>query len=141
MSAENVAFVRGLFEGAAELDKQAILALLPELVPQVFTEDAEWVEDPKRADQHVWRGHDGICESWRRWLDQWGDWSFEIRGIEDHGDQVFVVAREHGRGSSSGAEVEADNFIVLTFRDGKIARYQEFYDEREGRAALGPDPQ
>ena len=137
MSAENVAFVRGLFEGAADLDKETILGLLPDLVPQAFTEDAEWVEDPKRADQQIWRGHDGICESWRRWLDQWDDWSFEVSTIEDHGDQVFVVAREHARGSASGAAVEADNYIVLTFREGKIARYEEFHDERDGRSALG----
>ena len=137
MSEENVAFVRGLLEGAADLDKETILRLLPDLVPQAFTEDAEWVEDPTRADQEIWRGHEGICESWRRWLDHWDDWSFEVLTIEDHGDQVFVVAREHARGSSSGAAVEADNYMVLTFRDGKIARYEEFYEEGEGRAALG----
>jgi ketosteroid isomerase-like protein len=26
--------------------------------------------------------------------------------------------------------------MVLTFRDGKISHYQEFYDEQQARAAL-----
>jgi ketosteroid isomerase-like protein len=136
MSEENVAFVRGLFDGAAGMDKQALLDILPEAVAQAFTEDARWEEDPSRADQQVWRGHDGICASWRRWLDEWDDWSFEIADVEDHGDRVFVVGHEHGRGPSSGAKVSATNYMVLTFRDGKIARYQEFYDEPQARAAL-----
>ena len=136
MSEENVAFVRGLYEGAAGMDKQALLDILPEAVAQAFTEDALWEEDPGRADQQVWRGHDGICASWRRWLDQWDDWSFEIADVEDQGDRVFVVGHEHGRGQSSGANVSATNYMVLTFRDGKISRYQEFYDEQQARAAL-----
>jgi ketosteroid isomerase-like protein len=136
MSQANVEFVRNLFEGAAGMDKEALLAILPEAVAQAFTEDAVWMEDPSRADRQVWRGHDGICASWRRWLDQWDEWTFEVGAIEDHGDQVFCVAREHGRGGASGAEVSATNHFVLTFRHGKIARYQEFYDEAAARAAL-----
>jgi ketosteroid isomerase-like protein len=136
VSQENVEFVRGLFEGSADLDKQAILDALPELVAHAFTEDAEWIEDPRRADQKIWRGHDGICESWRRWLDQWEDYSFEVGRIEDHGEQVFVAAREEARGRSSGAAVSANNYVVLSFREGKISRYQEFYEEEQGRAAL-----
>ena len=136
MSEENVAFVRGLFEGAAGMDKQALLDILPEAVAQAFTDDAVWEEDPSRADQQVWRGHDGICASWQRWLDQWDEYSFEVSEVEDHGDQVFVVSQERGRGHSSGANVSATNHFVLTFRDGKISHYQEFYDEQQARAAL-----
>jgi ketosteroid isomerase-like protein len=137
MSQENVDFVRGLLDGAVDMDKQAILAALPEFVAQAFTEDAEWIEDPQRADRQVWRGHDGICESWRRWLDQWDEYRFDVTAIEDHGKNVFVAAREEARGSASGAAVAADNYIVVSFREGKIARYQEFYDEARARAALG----
>jgi ketosteroid isomerase-like protein len=138
MSQENVDFVRGLFGGAAGLSKEAIADALPAIVATAFTEDAEWVEDPQRADRQTWRGHAGILESWRRWLDEWEDYSFEVTGLEDHGDHVFVVSHEEARGSSSGASVSADNYIVVTFRDGKIARYQEFYEEDDARAALEP---
>jgi ketosteroid isomerase-like protein len=136
MSEQNVDFVRGLLDGAADLDRQAILNALPEIVAQAFTDDAEWIEDPDRADQQTWRGHDGICESWRRWLEQWDDYTFEVTGIEDHGERVLVMAREEARGTASRADVTAENYAVFTFREGKIARYQEFYDEDRARAVL-----
>ena len=137
MSQENVDFVRGLLQGAADMDNETFLAALPEAVAQVFTDDAEWVEDPQRPDQQIWRGHEGICESFRRWFDQWDEYGFEVIRVEDHGEHVLAIAREEGRGRSSGATVSADNHMVLTFREGKIARYQEFYDEQQARAAAG----
>jgi ketosteroid isomerase-like protein len=46
------------------------------------------------------------------------------------------VAVEHGRGSASAADVSAGVHVVVTFRAGKILRYEEFYDERDALAAL-----
>jgi ketosteroid isomerase-like protein len=43
---------------------------------------------------------------------------------------------EHGRGSASGADVTARSYQVVTFRDGKVLRYEEFYEERAALAAL-----
>jgi ketosteroid isomerase-like protein len=56
--------------------------------------------------------------------------------FEDHDDQVFVVGRESGRGHGSGASTDATVYSVVTFRDGKISQYREFYDEAAARAAL-----
>jgi ketosteroid isomerase-like protein len=50
---------------------------------------------------------------------------------------VLIVAVEHGRGSASEADVSARNYIVCTFRAGKILRYQEFYDEGRALEAVG----
>jgi len=50
---------------------------------------------------------------------------------------VFVVGREEGRGSSSGATVSAAIYQVLTVRDSKIVRFQEFYDERAALEVVG----
>jgi ketosteroid isomerase-like protein len=55
----------------------------------------------------------------------------------DCGDQVLVYAREEGRGSLSGGTVSQRNYIVYTFRDGKVARYQEFYEEQDALEAAG----
>jgi ketosteroid isomerase-like protein len=136
LSQANVDFVRGLLQTVNPADKDAILARLPELVPEAFTEDAVWEEDPQRADQRVWQGHDGILESFQVWMEQWDKYSFEVRGIEDHGDKVFVAAREEARGGASGVSVAAHNLIVLTLRDGKVARYQELHDENAARDEL-----
>jgi ketosteroid isomerase-like protein len=137
MSQENVEFLKGLFAGAAEMDKQALLDALPELIAQTCDPEIEWVEDPRRADRRVYRGHEGVRESWERWLENFDEWGGEVERMVDCGDKVLVVAREEGRGSLSGANISQQNYLVFTFHEGKIARYEEFYEERDALEAAG----
>jgi ketosteroid isomerase-like protein len=137
MSRENVEFVEALVGGMAGADKQALLAALPELVAQTCDPDIEWVEDPQRADRRVYRGHEAVERSWTRWLEQWEQYGIEAERFVDCGDDVLVVAREHARGMTSGANVSARNYAVVTIRNGKIVRYQEFYDEHRALKAVG----
>jgi ketosteroid isomerase-like protein len=137
MSQQNVEFVEALLAGVAGMDKQALLAVLPELVAQTCDPDIEWVEDPQRADHRVYHGHDAVRESWTRWLDEWEQYGFEAERIVDCGENVLVVTREHGRGLTSGASVSARNHAVITVREGKIVRYREFYDEQRAHDAAG----
>ena len=60
MSQENVDFLAGLIAGAEALDKDAMLAALPELIEQACDPEIEWVEDPQRADGRVYRGHNSV---------------------------------------------------------------------------------
>jgi ketosteroid isomerase-like protein len=136
VSEEHVAIVRAIFEAEATTSKEDILRALPELIPALFHTDAVWLEAPERVDAKTYRGHDGIRESFELWLDQWEDYSFEAVRFEDHDDQVFVIARESGSGHGSGASTDALVYAVITFRQGKISHYREFYDEATARAAL-----
>ena len=137
MSQENIEFVKSFFAAGEAMDKQALLAALPEFIEQTCDPDIEWIEDPQRADGRVYRGHEGVRESWEQWLEQWEEYGFEIERIVDCGEAVLVASREYGRGTASGATVSARNFMVLTFREGKILRYQEFYEEADAREAAG----
>jgi ketosteroid isomerase-like protein len=139
MSQQNVEFVEGLFAGAANLDKRALLAALPELIAETCLPDIEWVEHPDLADRRVVRGHEGVQQSWERWLEQWGEYGFEAERFIDYGDDVLVVTREHGRGLTSGASASARIYNVFTIREGKIARYREFYNERAALEAVSPE--
>ena len=137
MSQENVDFVKGFLTAGADTDKQALLAALPEVIPLMCDPEIEWYEDPKRADSRVYRGHDGVRESFERWLDQWDEYGMEPERFTDYGDDVLVVAREQGRGATSGATVSARIYLVFTFREGKVLRYREFYEEAAALAAVG----
>jgi ketosteroid isomerase-like protein len=137
MSQGNVEFVEGIFAGASNLDKQALLAALPELIAQVCHPDIEWVEHLDLADGRVYRGHEGVRQSWERWLEQWSEYGFEAERFIDCGEDVLVVTREHGRGLTSGAGASARIYNVFTVREGKIARYREFYDEQAALEAVG----
>jgi ketosteroid isomerase-like protein len=137
MSRENVEFVEALLAAAGEMDKQAILEALPEVIAQTCAPDIEWIEDPQRLDSQVYRGHQGVLRSWERWLEHWDDWAAEVERFVDCGENVLVIARERGRGTKSGASVSSRNYLIFTIRDAKITRYQEFYDERAALAAAG----
>jgi uncharacterized protein len=137
MSRANVELVEGFFAGAASADKQTLLAALPELISQGCDPEIEWAEDPQRADRRIYRGHAGVRESFEHWLAGFDDYSMEADEFIDCGDRVLVAGRERGRGAASGAVVSSRIYALLTIRDGKLLRYQEFYDERAARRAAG----
>ncbi|MFL5892516.1 MAG: nuclear transport factor 2 family protein [Solirubrobacterales bacterium] len=137
MSQENVEFLEGLFAGAKEMDKQTLLDALPELIAQTCDPQIEWIEDPRRADRRVYRGHEGVRESFERWLENFEEYGFEVERMVDGGDKILVYAREEGRGSLSGGIVSQRIYAVYTFRNGKVARYQEFYEEQDALEAAG----
>jgi ketosteroid isomerase-like protein len=136
MSQENVEFLRNLFAGPESAGREALLAALPLLIPEVCDPEIEWVEDPTRADGQTYRGHQGVRDSFTRWLENFEQYRVEVEKITDLGDRALVQAVEHGRGSASAADVSARIFVVVTFRDGKILRYQEFYDEAKALEAV-----
>jgi hypothetical protein len=71
MPSENFEFVRAFFSGSDAMEKEAILAALPVLIPQICDPEIEWIEDPQRADGGVYRGHDGVRQSFERWFELW----------------------------------------------------------------------
>jgi len=137
MSKENAELVQAFFAAPGTMDKDTILANLPAMIEQICDREIEWVEDPQRADGRVYRGHEGVRESFEQWFEQWDEYEFEVDEIVDCGDRVLVKARESGRGAASGATASARIYTVVTFRDGKILRYQEFYDEAQALEAAG----
>jgi ketosteroid isomerase-like protein len=52
-------------------------------------------------------------------------------------DKVLVHWRHDVRGRASGADVEINYWIVVTFREGRIARDQWFADRAEALEAAG----
>jgi uncharacterized protein len=137
MSQHNVEIVGSLLAAGANMDKQALLAALPELIAQSCDPDIEWVEDPQRADGRVYRGHEGVQQSFERWLEQWDEYGYEAERLVDCGEDVLLIARERGTGRTSGASVSSRIFAVYTIRAGKIARYREFYDEKLALQTVG----
>jgi ketosteroid isomerase-like protein len=137
MSQQNVELVEALVAGSGSMDKQEVLAALPELIAETCAPDIEWIEDPRRADSTVHRGHDGVRRSWERWLEQWEEWEGEVERLIDCGETVLVVAAERARGARSGARVNARIYMAFTIQDAKIVRYQEFYDEHAALKAVG----
>ena len=135
MSRENVEIVKNIFSSFDSGNPKDLRAMLPAAVEQLCDPEIEFVETPERVDARTYRGHEGVLTAFNAWLDQWDQYNAEPESVEDHGDDVFAVAREEGRGHS-GATASARLYMIFSFRDGKLIRYREFYDEAAARAAL-----
>src|SRR2546421_10142846 len=119
------------------MDKETLLAMRHASIAQTCHPDIEWIEDPQRPDGRIYLGHEGVRESFERWLENFEEYAFEAERFVDCGDDVLVVAREHGRGAASGASASSRIYVIYTFRGSKIARYREFYDEQAALEAVG----
>jgi ketosteroid isomerase-like protein len=136
MAAENIELVKGIFSAYRGGASAEIRKVLPEAVREICDPEIELIEAPERLDARTYHGHEGVLEAFNRWLEQWEEYDMEAETFEDHGDDVFVVAHETGRGDRSGASVSTPIYIIVTVRRGKILRYRGFYDEAAARAAL-----
>ena len=136
MSQENVEFVKGFLAAGADMDKQALLAALPEVIAQTCDPEIEWYEDPQRADGRVYRGHGGVRRVLRAMARTVG--RVRHRGRTIHrlwrrraGSRPRTRARSDERDNCERPEL-----LVFTFREGKILRYREFYDEAAALEAV-----
>ena len=59
-----------------------------------------------------------------------GHVAYQPKELIDAGDKVLAFVRVSRRGRASGVEVEADTWVVWTFRDGKPVEWTYFGDDR-----------
>src|SRR4051812_40947331 len=131
MSQENVEIVREIYECMNRRDWAAILAAFDEDVLLV-------VHDSVGPDAGSFRGREAVGRWFGDWFLAFGkDYRFEIEEARSVGDRVFVVARHHGHGRSSGAEVEQVNAQVLSLDAGKVAQLELYGSRIEALKAVG----
>ena len=85
----------------------------------------------------VYRGHKGIATYFRDTEATWQAIRMEPREFRDLGGSILVVATLHGRGRTSGVDVELPFFGVLTLRGDKFAAVRAFATEEEALEAVG----
>ena len=118
MSQENV---ETALRGLDALNRRDVQAAIQVADPEIELR-------PELIGTPVYRGHDGI----RQWLrDVETAWeSFQLEPVEtrERDDEIFLAARATGRGRTTGADVEAWLFYVITFREGKVVQILGFTD-------------
>jgi uncharacterized protein len=125
MSQENVENVRGAFKAWLRGDSEEALAgLHPDIVY-------------KPAQEEAVQGLDAVQASWERWQASWQEQEVTLEETIDAGDHVIQAILYRGRGRGSGIEVEGRFFQVLTIKDGKVVRWEEFSHRAEALEAAG----
>jgi ketosteroid isomerase-like protein len=118
----NVAVVHDVYAAFVRRDIQAILA---HLSPDVVWGEPENPFNPAAGTRH---GHAGFLE-WARI----GHEAEDIEVLEPQQfltseDAVAVVGHLRCRAKATGRSYESDFVHVVTFRNGMITRFQEFFD-------------
>jgi len=130
MSSENAALIRTYF---AAYDRGGLDALAEFWHPDINWRAMEGALD----DVGVMHGPDAMRAYIEDWEKTFDDTRAEVDEVIDAGDQAVAVVRVVGRMKGSDAEVDLRYAIVLSFRDGKIARGREYATREEALAAAG----
>ena len=123
MSQENVEVVRSIYEAWADNRSAA----------PFIDRDLEYVNPPNAIEPGTRIGR----HYFRKVLEVFPDMRFEIERYIDAGDDVVVIAKQFGRGSSSGVETETRQGYVWTVAEGKATRFRWFSDAAEALEAVG----
>ena len=131
MSDENVEIVRRAveefnergFDGVGDSD--------------LVTDDFEFHEPPEQPAPRVARGREEVRKLGGEFDAAWEEHQSEpqeIRAVD--ADRVLLVSVEHFKGRD-GIEVEAPFAAIFTLRDGKLVRWQAFWDKQNALEAAG----
>jgi ketosteroid isomerase-like protein len=103
--------------------------------------DVEWFTGVERAlgrAGSIYRGHEGMREFWNLWRIDVDDHWVEVEEIRDLGDErVLSLGRLRFRGPASGITVESQLANVITLREGKIVRSEDYLSHQEALKAVG----
>jgi ketosteroid isomerase-like protein len=130
MSQENVEAVRQMLEAFDRRDRAAWLATRDDKDHEVVT-SRYWPEaDAVRGREAAWEFYVKVAEAFERL-------PVDAELVDAGADKVLVHWRHDVRGRASGAEVEINYWIVVTFREGRIVRDEWFADRAEALEAAG----
>lgn len=131
MSQENVEIVRRAVEEFNELGFEGVGT------SALITDDFEFHEPPEQPAPRVARGREQVRKLAGEFDDAWEQHQsepHEIRTVD--ADRVLLLSVERLRGRD-GIELETPFAAIFTLRDGKIVRWQAFWNEQTALEAAG----
>jgi ketosteroid isomerase-like protein len=126
---ENVEIVRAAFDRYLHGDEAAALAL--------FASDIVVTQFPDQLDGRDFHGHQGVREAMAEWIGVWDEWTIELLRARELGERVLAIARQRGRGKTSGVPIDSEVAFLFTMRRGAIARWQMLSTEHEAHNGVG----
>jgi ketosteroid isomerase-like protein len=99
--------------------------------------DIEYSEDPAWPGAGTYRGAESCRRVWDEYYEQFGEQVFEPEELLDIDDRVVIILRWSARGTSSGAALNMRQGHLHTLRDGRLIRWQVYFDPEEAVAAAG----
>jgi ketosteroid isomerase-like protein len=129
MGQTNFELARVAYNAFSRKDYDAVLALA---APEI---EYEFVG--RFTEGNVFQGAGAIRELWNQLDEVFLEWRSQPEELIDLDDHVLVLARETGVGRASGLEFDQKLAHLISFRDGRITRFQVFGSWRRALRAVG----
>src|SRR5688572_17632001 len=111
MSEPDVEIVRRLFEVFRKGMERGDLGAWFD--SEDLADDFEWITTPGVPGLGTYRGREGFLEFMRIWTEDFEDWSVELEGLIDAGDdRVVGLFHQRATGKESGVPVELHQALV-----------------------------
>jgi ketosteroid isomerase-like protein len=98
--------------------------------PNVVFEDSAMFDE-------TFRGHEGIVEAFRRWIDAFASTRVDLVEIVGEGDKAVSTHRFRATAHHTGVEVKGEYAFLWRFRDGRVVHYQSVTDPTSALRAAG----
>ena len=137
MSQENLEHARQGYAMLSDAVTSGDLRLLRRLVEERF--DPAVVLKPAGVmpeSQEVY-GHEGALRYVATQMEVLEAMRVEPQEFIDAGDRVVVPVRIHSRARHTGIDLETDRIHVLTYRGGKVARWEIYATKTDALEAVG----
>lgn len=115
-------------ENIQTLIKQARAAWIArdaDALAQLFTPDGELIVPGKR-----WQGQEQIREQVSHFAQEYVDVKINIRRIIVEGNQALIEWYYEDTQKATGLHNKADDAIVVDFKDNRISRWREYFDDK-----------
>jgi ketosteroid isomerase-like protein len=129
VSAENIEVLKRLEAAWNSGDLNGFLHL--------WDEHAVWVPVPDHPDPQPLVGREGVISFAEQWMEPWDDYEVATERFEEVGDTIVWCTRQTGRRRDSGKGFEVRMAAVCSFRQGRVAQIQWFWDRADALAAVG----
>jgi hypothetical protein len=77
-------------------------------------------------------------KGWSEWVLGWASLRHEFEEPIDCGDRVLIPARQYARPRGGDQEMEQRSAAVLTFREGRLVRFEAYLGDRRGGLRRSP---
>ena len=130
MSQQNVELVREIYTEAAEGRLTTCLHL--------FHPDVEY----NRVGSGVglagtWRGVEAMVQKASEWALTFERLRVQAERFIEAGDAVVVFTRQAGKAKASGVSIDGEFADVMTLREGRVVRFDQYQDREEALEAVG----
>ena len=129
----NVDTVKDLYAAFGRGDVPAVLGGM--------SPDIEWREaegNPYQPSGAAWIGGEAIVENlFMKLATEWEGFALHPERFHDAGDTVVVEGRYTGAYTATGLSHDQQYCHVLTFENGKLARFQQFTDTAQLQKTMG----